>query len=193
MLGNILPCSLDYRQGSANGNAQILSRLPQPAIDFERTEPGRLTSADAVGIYFIRACGFYPRKPSKPGIGLSDGLVPPSSSPIGSFPPLPFTDQDVRDFRRHGPRKDIIGRLRPPNPFVAMSSAQYIAAESPCSVSDDRQSAKDAAAELPCSFSAGPHCAQELAAKLPCSIPVDRRFSHDRRQITLQRVRRHIL
>ena len=57
------------------------SRLPQPATDFNRTGPNRLTSPDTVSVYLIHGCGFTPIEPSTPSIGLG-GLVPP--------PPIPF-------------------------------------------------------------------------------------------------------
>ena len=67
--------ALEYRKGSANGNADFLSRLPQPATDLDRTGPNRPASPDTVGVYLIHACGFTPIEPSTPGIGLG-GLVP---------------------------------------------------------------------------------------------------------------------
>ena len=78
--------TLEYRKGTANGNADLLSRLPQPATD--RTEPNRLSSPDTLGIYLIHPCGFTPCEPSMPGIGLG-GLVPTSSLPIPVIRPSP--------------------------------------------------------------------------------------------------------
>ena len=121
--------ALEYRKGSANGNADFLSRLPQPATDLDRTGLSRLTSPDTVGVYVIHACGFTPIEPSTPGIGLG-GLVPPPSIPFNTLPPLPFTDQDLGDFRRYGPRMDHSDPVQPLHSFVAGVSVQDPAAES---------------------------------------------------------------
>ena len=72
---------LEYRNGTANRNADRLSRLPQLATGTDRTGSNRLTSADIVGIYLVRPCGFTPCEPSMPGIGLG-GFIPIPSLPI---------------------------------------------------------------------------------------------------------------
>ena len=38
--------TLEYRKGSANGNAAFLSRLPQPATEHDRSGSSRLTPID---------------------------------------------------------------------------------------------------------------------------------------------------
>ena len=43
--------TLDYRKGTANGNADALSRQPQPATDDDRTGRNRRTGPDSVGIH----------------------------------------------------------------------------------------------------------------------------------------------
>ena len=93
--------ALDYRKGTSNGNADFLSRLPQPATDADRTGRNRLTGPDTVGIYLVRPCGFAPNEPPTPGIGLG-GLVPPPSRPISTIQPLPFTPDDYGDLRLLG-------------------------------------------------------------------------------------------
>ena len=85
--------TLEYRKGSASGNADFLSRLPQPVTDLDRTGPNRLTSPDTLGVYLIHACSFTPIESSTPGIGLG-GLVPPPSIFFNTVLPPPFTDQD---------------------------------------------------------------------------------------------------
>eukprot|EP00752_Nemacystus_decipiens_P015617 g13940.t1 len=49
--------TLEYRKGSANGNADFLSRLPQPATEADRTGPGAINDPDTVGVYIIRSLG----------------------------------------------------------------------------------------------------------------------------------------
>ena len=61
-------------EGTANGNADVPSRFPQPATDADRTGPNRLTNPDTVGIYPIRPCCFKPCEPFMPGIGLGGTL-----------------------------------------------------------------------------------------------------------------------
>ena len=101
-------CTLEYRKGTANGNADFLSRLPQPATDADRTERNRLTGPDTVGIYLIRPCGFAPNEPATPGIGLGGLVTPPSkthsNNPASSlhrrrpwrFPPTGITHRAPR-------------------------------------------------------------------------------------------------
>ena len=109
--------TLEYRNGTANGNADFLSRLPQPATDADRTGRNRLTGTDTVGIYLIRPCGFAPNKPPTPGIGLG-WLVSLPSRPIPTIQPLPFTTDDYGDFRlqglrieHHGTPKNFVGPI----------------------------------------------------------------------------------
>ena len=121
---------LKYRKGKSNGNADFLSRLPQPATEADRTGPNRLTGPDTVGIYLIRPCGFTPCEPSTPGIGLG-GLVPPPSRPIPTIQPLPFATDDFTDFRLLGPRLERPGSSPLPNTFVGPVSAHRTVDEPP--------------------------------------------------------------
>ncbi|CAB1099587.1 unnamed protein product [Ectocarpus sp. CCAP 1310/34] len=47
--------TLQYRKGSANGNADFL--LPLPAQDTDKTGPNCIDGVDQAGVFFIRACG----------------------------------------------------------------------------------------------------------------------------------------
>ncbi|CAB1103024.1 unnamed protein product [Ectocarpus sp. CCAP 1310/34] len=50
--------TLEYRKGSANGNADFLSRLPMEATERDCSGRSRLTpTADDEAVYFIRSCG----------------------------------------------------------------------------------------------------------------------------------------
>ena len=118
--------TLEYRKGSANGNADFLSRLPEPATEHDRSGSTRLTPVDDDGIYLIRACGLRTGSSPVPGVGLS-GLVPnPDSAVLGG---LPFASSDFRDFRVHGPRMRIDDLSAPSVSFVARVSASVTTAD----------------------------------------------------------------
>ena len=87
--------TLEYRKGSANGNADFLSRLPEPATDHDRSGSTSLNPVEDTGIYLIRVCGL--KTPSSPilGVGLG-GLVPRTKSAV--LGGLPFTSVDFCDF-----------------------------------------------------------------------------------------------
>ena len=82
--------TLEYRKGSANGNADFLSCLPEPATEHDRNSWTSLTRVGDGGIYLMRACGQH--TPFSPilGVGLG-GLCPaPKVMPwVGSLSPLP--------------------------------------------------------------------------------------------------------
>ena len=112
--------TLDYRKESANGNADYLSRLPQPATEHDRGGSSRLTPADDEAIYLVGGCGLLTPSTSVPGIGLG-GLVPqPDSAALGG---LPLTSTDFCDFRTHGPRMRIDDLSVSTGRFVARVSA----------------------------------------------------------------------
>ncbi|CAB1110991.1 unnamed protein product [Ectocarpus sp. CCAP 1310/34] len=53
--------TLEYRKGSANGNADFLARLPVAAAECNRSGRSRLTPAeDEEAVFFIRSCGRTP-------------------------------------------------------------------------------------------------------------------------------------
>ena len=49
--------TLEYRKGSANGNADFMSRLPEPATEHDRSGLTSLSPVEDGGIYVMRACG----------------------------------------------------------------------------------------------------------------------------------------
>ena len=110
-------CTLEYRKGSANGNADLLSRLPEPATRHDRTRSSSLIPAEDGGIFLIRACGVRTRSSPTPCVGLS-GLMPrPESAALG-WPPLTSSDFRMR----------IDDLSAPSGRFVARVSAAVTAA-----------------------------------------------------------------
>ena len=83
--------TLEYRKDSEDGNADFLSRLPEPATEHNRIVLTSLNPVEDGGIYLIKACGL--RAPSSPitGVGLG-GLVPALKvlSCLGSLSPPPI-------------------------------------------------------------------------------------------------------
>ena len=47
--------TLEYRKGSANGNADFLLQLPQPETEHDHSGSSRLTPVDDEAIYLVRA------------------------------------------------------------------------------------------------------------------------------------------
>ena len=112
--------TLEHRKGSANGNADFLSRLPAPATEHDRTGSSSLISVEDGGIFLIRACELRTRASPIPGVGLS-GLVPhPKSAVLGG---LPFAPSDFRDFRIHGSSMRIDYLSAPSGRLVARVTA----------------------------------------------------------------------
>ena len=112
--------TLEYRNGFANGNADFLSYLPEPATEQDRTGSSSLAPMNDGGIFLIRACGLRTRSSRIPSVGLS-GLVPhPESAVLGG---LPFTSWDFRDFRARGSRMRIGDLSAPSRKFVARVTA----------------------------------------------------------------------
>ena len=77
--------SLEYRKGSANGNADFMSRFPEHATEHDRSGSSILTPVNDGGIFLIRACGLHTRASRIPGVVLS-GLVPHSERCFGWTP-----------------------------------------------------------------------------------------------------------
>ncbi|CAB1111268.1 unnamed protein product [Ectocarpus sp. CCAP 1310/34] len=76
--------TLKYRKGSANGNADFLSRLPLPAQDTDKTGPDCIDGVDQAGVFLIWACGRNYHSSSTPeGPGTVAG--------VDFFRPLPVT------------------------------------------------------------------------------------------------------
>ncbi|CAB1114482.1 unnamed protein product [Ectocarpus sp. CCAP 1310/34] len=68
--------TLKYRKGSANGNADNISRLPVPAQDTDKTGLDCIDGVDQAGVFLIWACGRNYHSSSTPEVGLG-GLRPP--------------------------------------------------------------------------------------------------------------------
>ena len=70
--------TLEYRKGSANGNADFLSRLPLPASEDNRSGRSRLTPSDEERIYLTRSGGLALDGPPtlSPGFGWARALQP---------------------------------------------------------------------------------------------------------------------
>ena len=100
---NTFDDTLQYRKGNANGNADFLSRLPEPTTKHDRSGSSSLTPADDGRIFLIPACELRTRFSPTPAVG-SVGLVPgPESSVLGG---LYFSSLDFCDFRAQGPYQD---------------------------------------------------------------------------------------
>ena len=86
--------TLESRKGSANGNADLLSRLPEPATEHDRSGLTSVNPVEDGGIYLRRVCGLNNPSSPIPGVGLG-GLVPRTASAI--LGGLPFTSADIDD------------------------------------------------------------------------------------------------
>ena len=118
--------TLEYRKGSANGNADFLSRLPEPATEHDRNGSTSLTPVEDGGIYLIRSCGLYTPSSPIPGVGLG-GLMPRTES--NALGGIPLTLADFCDFRTHGPRIRLDDLPTPFRRFVARVSASTSAVD----------------------------------------------------------------
>ena len=119
--------TLEYREGSANGNADFLSCLPKPVTEHDRTGSTSLTPVEDGGIYLIRACGLHTPSSPIPGAGLG-GLTPRTES--NALGGLPVTSSDFSDFRAHGPRMGLDDLPTPSRRFVARVSASVATVDS---------------------------------------------------------------
>ena len=73
--------TLEYCKGSANGNADFLSRLPLPTSEDGRSGHSRLTPSDEECVYLIRVGGILLDAP--PALSLGLGGLAPSSQRVG--------------------------------------------------------------------------------------------------------------
>ena len=119
--------TLEYRKRSANGNANFLSCLPEPAREHDRNGSTSLTPVEDGGIYLIKACGLYTLSSPIPGVDLG-GLMPRTEN--NAFGELPLTLADFCDFRTHGPRMRLDDLPTPSRRFVARVSASTATADS---------------------------------------------------------------
>ncbi|CAB1107752.1 unnamed protein product [Ectocarpus sp. CCAP 1310/34] len=89
--------TLKYRKGSANGNADFLSRLPLPAQDTDKTGPDCIDGVDQAGAFLIRACGrsyhssATPETARWPVIAMPLPKGPGTVVGVDFFGPLPVT------------------------------------------------------------------------------------------------------
>ncbi len=149
--------TLEYRKGSANGNADFLSRLPMAATEHDRSGRNRLTPTDdddfvhlvqalappiAVGdsVHLVRSCGRTPRGDHAKGIGLGGLNLEPSTGILGG---LPLSDSDFADFRQRGPQIPSLGSsphvwlIRDLTPTVFDDSSASATRDRPPLVSSD--------------------------------------------------------
>ena len=77
--------TLEHRKGSDNGNADFLSRLPEPAMEHDRTGSCSLTIVEDGGKFLIRACGLRSRSSPTPGVGLCGLIARPESAGLGGL------------------------------------------------------------------------------------------------------------
>ena len=90
-----LDYTVEHRKGSSNGNADFMSRLPEPATEHDRNGSTSLTPVKDGGIYLIGTCGLHTPSSPIPSGGLS-GLMPhPKKNVLGG---LPLTIADFYDF-----------------------------------------------------------------------------------------------
>jgi len=115
--------TLEYRKGSANGNADCLSRLPLPATENDRSGPCSLTPPDDERVFLIRSYGLLTGGPHAMRVGLG-GLAP--SDPSSGLGGLPLSPQDFHDFRQHGPRMRVDDLDAPSGEFVARAPLHVI-------------------------------------------------------------------
>ena len=113
-------CTLKYRKGSVNGNADFLSRLPEPATEHDRSGSTSLNLIEHGGIYLIRACGLNTPPSPIPRVGLGGLVLSTVRAVLGV---LPFTVADCCEFRTHGPRMSIDDISAPSGSFIARVSA----------------------------------------------------------------------
>ena len=98
-----LDYTLEYRKGSANGNADFLSHFPEPATEHDRSGSTSLNPVEDGGIYLIRACGLSTSFSPIPGVGLGE-LVPRTESAVlvvghgcaTQFPPSAKANTDAK-------------------------------------------------------------------------------------------------
>ena len=150
--------TLEYRKGSANGNADFLSRLPMEATEQDRTGRSRLTPTDEDDAVFsirhtdptvdtntdefIRSCGLLPQHDHSAGIQLG-GLLP--VSPDIALGGLPLSSSDFADFRDTGPRVDVstpgslpsVWHIRDMPPTVCTDSSPSLVRNRPPLISRD--------------------------------------------------------
>ena len=109
--------TLECRKGRENGNADVLSRYPEPATEHDHSRSTSLYPVEDGGIYPIRACGLSSSSSPIPGVGLG-GLAPRlDSAALGG---LPFTSAEFSDFHRHHPIIRVDNHSDPSGSFLPL-------------------------------------------------------------------------
>ena len=137
--------TLEYRKGSANGNADFLSQLPLPASEDDRSGRSRLTLSDEERIYLIRSGGLaFDGRPT-----LSSGLggLAPSRHSIG-LGGLPLSQADFREYREHGSRLRIDDLDPPYGELVARAPISVFLRGSSRTLTASMHAASDPAASV---------------------------------------------
>ena len=112
--------TLEHRKGGTNVTVVFLSRLPEPATEYDRSGSSSFTPVDHGGIYLFRACGLSTSTSQVAGVGWG-GLVPrPDSDVLGG---LSSASSAFRDDCAHRPRMRIDGISDPSGRFVAGEAA----------------------------------------------------------------------
>ena len=106
------------KEANGNGNADFLSRLPEPGTEHDRSGSTSLNPVEESGKYLLRACRLNTPSSPIPGVGLG-GLVPSTESAV--LGGIPFTSADFCVFHTQGPRMRIEG-LSSSRSFVARVS-----------------------------------------------------------------------
>ena len=120
--------TLEHRKGSASGNADFLSRLPEPATEHDHNGSTSLNPVEDGGIYLIKVCWLSTPSPPIPGVGLG-GLMPRTESAL--LGETLFTSVDHCGFRTHGPRMRIKDLSAPSGRFFARFSASVASIAAP--------------------------------------------------------------
>ena len=144
--------TLEYHKGTANGSADLLSRIPVtlPASEDDRCGLSRLTSFDEERIYLTHSGGLSLDGP--PTLGLSLGGLAPSSQSIGldglgfGRPPLP--QADFRDFCKDGQRLRSADLDTPHGEFIPRAPTSLFPWGSSWTLTSSLNSACDLAASV---------------------------------------------
>ena len=96
-------CTVVYQRGAANSNADVSSRLPQPATTGDTNEMCRIIDPEDLAVFSIRASGLRPRRN-----------------------PLSVDDTVVKNAEEPGPSLGLGGLLSPPEFSHGRKNEQYL-------------------------------------------------------------------